>query len=1105
VTQKMYRTLFGYLFTCLFIIVGSGCSSGSGDPAITDTTTSVTAENYIDIAAIAGPIVAARVGEVVTLNDTKSYARPSESMTYSWSFSYRPAGSNAELQGPTTATPSFVADVRGTYMLQLVVSAEGVTSQRAITTVVVTNPGEKKPTGPFNHDGLSSQCVLCHDGVNLKSGGELLLPKVPDHHATSNMCEACHTPLGFATTAFVDHQEVFGNCSECHNGILAIGKSPFHTPTEAECDDCHNTTAFLELNPDGSFDHSGITRVCSSCHNGDVATGKTSSTDDIPPGTHPATDSECGYCHTTLSFLDAYPDHTGPDVVGPGITCDSCHVADGSGSALGQSVGHPVTNIDCDTCHSIVSFKMPGGIFNHSLVDATVQPCESCHNDSTSINAPGLTPTHSDTKGQDCGVCHNTVSFADAIFDHTGIVSDCGLTCHVADGSGTAGGMPISTPFYAHMPTSEDCSACHTPGTFSTGTFSHAPIYIDPPALCADCHNDVISVGKLSNHIPTNLDCADCHNTTTFTGAIFDHAAFDTSNCALCHDGDIALGKSPNHVATSQDCSSCHVTNTYATFAGTFDHGGIDPNDCASCHATGIAKPKIANHIPAQGDCSVCHVDTNTGGFVSSTFMATVHPGISNGCEGCHNGRFSTISGKLYGKPADHLPTAQDCDVCHTNTAFNPSIFNHSGITGNCISCHDGTHDNDGTGAIGMTPDHPATNGQDCGVCHNTTSFLGAFVDHSGPAVVGKRCDSCHNGADATGKGAKVNPPHVPTTQDCGVCHTAGGSFTPAVFDHGGIVDNCASCHDGVAATGMSQGHLQTAQDCSVCHNTTAFAGARFDHTGITGNCDSCHNGITARGKTPPPDHVPTNQDCNTCHVTTGFIPATFSHDGIVDNCRSCHNNVFAIGKSVNHVPTNQDCGICHNTRTFVGAVFDHTGIVDNCSSCHGVTATGKHSAHIATSMDCHFCHTTASFVGGTWFHDASTAGQCDTCHSPGNGATFKPQGHLSTTFQCDECHSTNGWAPDIFSHSSQGGYPGDHRRNPGCSACHGNTIDDTLPYPHPQYAPPQRNTVYCAACHANDFESEGDHIGGRNGTVEQNKDCSGGGRGCHSVTNSGF
>jgi hypothetical protein len=206
---------------------------------------------------------------------------------------------------------------------------------------------------------------------------------------------------------------------------------------------------------------------------------------------------------------------------------------------------------------------------------------------------------------------------------------------------------------------------------------------------------------------------------------------------------------------------------------------------------------------------------------------------------------------------------------------------------------------------------------------------------------------------------------------------------------------------------------------------------------------------------------------------------------------------VYATGKTVSHVPTSQDCGVCHNTTSFIGAVFDHTGIVDNCESCHdGNTARGKHATHLETTLDCHFCHTTASFLGGNWYHDASTAGQCDTCHD-GNTATGKSSLHLSTDVQCDVCHSTNGWAPSIFSHDPGGNYPGDHARNPACGACHGNTVSTTVLYRFPQYAPD------CAACHAGDFDRKGRHIGGENGTVEQNRNC--GGSGCHRVSDRDF
>ncbi len=771
---------------------------------------------------------------------------------------------------------------------------------------------------------------------------------------------------------------------------------------------------------------------------------------------------------------------------------------------------------------------MPGGIFNHNLLDATDQSCESCHNTSTSINAKAATDTqtHRDTTA-DCGLCHNTESFIGAFVDHSSplVIGKRCDSCHGVD----AIGKPLTTSFYAHMTTTEDCGVCHTPGTFTTGTFNHTGTSF--VGACDSCHNNVVSVGKLPNHIPTtppDQDCAVCHTTlgvihTSFADATFDHADTDTSNCLACHDGNISKGKSLGHIATNLNCSDCHITSTFIKFAGTFIHDPIIVGgDCASCHNTGIATPKKVKHIPAKAECSQCHNNTSTGDFALVALFASVHSGITSGCEGCHSGQFSANTGKLYGKPGSHLPTGQDCDVCHTNDSFatKPTLFAHTGISGNCESCHDGSVDFVAAGALGKaqsTNPHPVTT-SDCGSCHAIgNNFADGTFDHTG---IVNNCASCHgDNPTATPVGPKKDSTtaiHLPTAQDCSVCHVAG-TFKPSVFDHTGIVNNCSSCHGDTSTAAVTKkstalNHIPTIEDCSVCHNTKAFAGATYDHTGITSNCGSCHDGATARGKTPPPNHVPTTQDCSVCHQTTGFIPGTFDHAGIVDNCRSCHDGAFATGKTLTHVQTNQDCGICHNTSlplTFVGGVFDHTGIVDNCASCHdGVTAKGTaaktNPAHLPITLDCSSCHTTATFVGGTWVHDASTINNCDSCHVK-NGAAkaykLPPPDHLDTNEQCDVCHSTNGWAPSIFKHSAQGNYPGNHRKDPGCTGCHEASIGAGINignYPDElKYAP------FCAGCHAGDFDPKDKHIGGETGTVEQNKNCAG--SGCHEVGDSEF
>jgi len=1156
--QGLSRPLIGYIFAVMVAALIAGCGGGSDGGATGSTPSAV-----IFLAARTGPIVAVRVGEVAILDGSKSTSSSATvPLSYSWSFSSKPDASNTTLQNATTPTPSFTADARGAYMVQLVVSSGGLSSQRNIQLVVATVDPERL-TGPKFHQGMSSNCVQCHDGeqdIDNDPGLGKIPGKSPNHFATSNMCATCHTPMGFAISSpsldasgvpvilpgglpvgpfisFVDHEEVFGNCSACHDGVLAIGKSEFHLPTVVECDNCHKKTSFLDLALDGNFDHTGISSGCTVCHNGIVAIGK------VDAINHLITASDCIFCHlpfsppTTESFQGGRPDHNDPIVLA--VSCDSCHGNGASASAQGEPTGHPVMAVDCGSCHGVVTFSL-GGIFGHRI-DPALQDCETCHTEPNSINALGKTTDHPATNGADCGICHSTDSFVGS-YDHSLFSNNC-QTCHGNNSpippQVTATGKPPTTTLYAHMPTipdlpgtagDQDCGDCHTPGTFKTGTYDHAGVV----SGCDSCHDNIISVGKLQNHFPTipaTQDCAVCHYdgastpTVFFVGATFDHAGIGANDCASCHNGDFSTtgntlyGKPATHLPTSQDCSSCHSSTAPFKPAVGFTHSLIIDN-CESCHngnANYVAVRAIGkkvNHIPALNECKVCHDVTNPGGFASSTFLTTTHPGITVGCEGCHISQFLPLPTSTANvvKAADHLPTTQDCDVCHITTApFKPATnFAHVGISGNCASCHDGSASNFAAGAIGKaqaTNPHPDTTA-DCGSCHAIdNNFTDGSFDHSG---IVDDCSSCHgDNPTSTPVGPKKHALHVLTTQDCSVCHVPG-TFKPAVFDHIGIVDDCASCH-GVTAIGLSVGHvpidIPTLKDCSVCHNTTAFAGAKFNHLDIVDNCASCHNGTTAMGKTPPPNHVPTNGDCSDCHQTTGFVPGIFDHVGIVDNCASCHDAGFATPKKVNHLATNQDCGVCHTTSGFFPATINHSGpdvVGRNCDSCHnGTIATGMNDRappdHILTSLDCSSCHTTATFVGGTWTHDApSSMDNCDSCHSPGNGATPKSGVHLLTDLQCDKCHTTNGWAPTSFSHTSPN-YPGTHRRDPGCSGCHGTTISSTIPWPSAQYAP------FCAACHEGDFRRKGDHIGGENGTIAQNMDCSGGGRGCHKVGDSSF
>jgi len=61
------------------------------------------------------------VGSTVQLDGTQSYDPDGDAITYAWAITSKPAGSQAALSNPASATPTFVADVNGTYVIDLVV------------------------------------------------------------------------------------------------------------------------------------------------------------------------------------------------------------------------------------------------------------------------------------------------------------------------------------------------------------------------------------------------------------------------------------------------------------------------------------------------------------------------------------------------------------------------------------------------------------------------------------------------------------------------------------------------------------------------------------------------------------------------------------------------------------------------------------------------------------------------------------------------------------------------------------------------------------------------------------------------------------------------
>ena len=130
-----------------------GCYLDLGSPAVssgtcmatylslicTATSTPIIADKNSRPVADAGADRVVGVGEVVTLDGSRSSDADKEPLVYQWRFAALPDGSSATLTGATTAIPSFTVDVAGIYRVELMVS-DGKKSSLPATVTVIAYP-----------------------------------------------------------------------------------------------------------------------------------------------------------------------------------------------------------------------------------------------------------------------------------------------------------------------------------------------------------------------------------------------------------------------------------------------------------------------------------------------------------------------------------------------------------------------------------------------------------------------------------------------------------------------------------------------------------------------------------------------------------------------------------------------------------------------------------------------------------------------------------------------------------------------------------------------------------------------------------------------------
>ncbi len=549
---------------------------------------------------------------------------------------------------------------------------------------------------------VPNQCASCHNDVHSMSVG--------------NDCVQCHTSETWLVDNIPELHEANGfplvgshsnlSCVDCHFSETNLRFDNIGN----ECISCHQDDYLATQSPNHT--ELGFSTDCLECHN-PLGTGWDSENilHDFFPLTLGHDIDDCTQCHTTDNYSDASPE------------CISCHQEnyDASFNPDHQTLS---LSTDCVVCHTTNPEWMPASFDNH--------------NDYYTLNGAHATIAN------DCATCHNG--------DYNNTPNTC-VGCHLDDYNST------TDPNHSNEQFSTDCIICHTEDAWEPSTLNH-----DFFPLTAG-HD--------------NLDCTECHTTGSYTDA--------SPECVSCHQDDYDNTNDPNHsdAGFSTDCASCHTTDPgwspadieHDFFPLTLGHDNLDCTqchitgnyndaspECLTCHQTDYDNTNDPNHSAAQfpTDCVQCHTTNPNWTPVNwdhNEFypLNGAHAAIANDCVVCHNGDYINTPNTCVGCHLDdynntndpnhssaQFPT--DCMECHTETAWEPSTFDHDGqyfpiYSGdhqgewdsclechinpndysvyNCFSCHEENETND----IHDHPDDPDFDGYAyestaCVACH---------------------------------------------------------------------------------------------------------------------------------------------------------------------------------------------------------------------------------------------------------------------------------------------------------------------------------------------------------------------------------------------------
>ena len=592
----------------------------------------------------------------------------------------------------------------------------------------------------------TGDCGVCHSRTDYFEGALKPLNHIP--YAPAAVCTSCHTGTDFSAMPTLASIHLYApntstNCVQCHGASqaasFAIPAASFtitttpvnHIPTTAACEACHvgaGSSIAATPVPNGAtfaksaMSHTGIT-TCVGCHGPTVTSATFYGITKIvvmPPSGAPGINAHipsgtaCEGCH--LGSLPAALVPANAPLSAPGTKFQT--------PAPSTAQIHTGVGSGCTNCHEKGYVWMGANYYPISPTAVTGSASTQYHGFNTRPVATA-----------------STYSVADAAHPTSG---DC-AQCHVGTTYFSAQAEPAG-----HIPTLSGaaCSTCHTTaGNFALYTADMNALHAAVATTCSTCHSDtspsytgapgfaIVHMSTRGMHVPIKYsagtaECSGCHKLyTTFSGTIMSHAVIGDT-------GSSAAGMA---------CDACHEWNMRTKWYGlsTWQRDSANHYYCAPGGTTICTGGKGA-------DCTQgCHqhsVSSRYAGVGPKTPRKTIQSAVKPATPGASPA------------PVTSRPGVPPRRMAFGTSFAVPGRFDHTGVTGTCFSCHNGVS------AVGKPTGH-LPSGNDCDRCHTTSAWKPAAYDHA--LVIAGTCASCHNALQAVAKPAG----HVATTLSCDSCH----------------------------------------------------------------------------------------------------------------------------------------------------------------------------------------------------------------------------------------------------------------------------------------------------------------------------------------------